>query len=191
MALFVKNLMAQTAFIETLQSTFIKIKAAIFGGARFVLNGSQVADLGSNLPGFCLNSEGILKASGAEISGGLSGKITNGKHLNIANDHVFNGTMTCQELYNKLLTIGVSSTSSFEYLLCTGRINLNFYSIGNVIPIFMPNLIFKSFTQNILNIYGVIFPQNTSPVIPPSPYILALPGSSPSGKILVEAMAVL
>jgi hypothetical protein len=48
----------------------IQVLNAIYGGERFVGDGLEtIIDLGSHLPGFCLDHTGKLKASGAEISG--------------------------------------------------------------------------------------------------------------------------
>ena len=58
-----------SAFIETLQAQLIQVQGAIFGGNRFVKENGQVVDLGADFRGFSLDSNGILKASGAEISG--------------------------------------------------------------------------------------------------------------------------
>ncbi len=69
MAIFAKQIMAQNAFIEQLQSILIQVKNAIFGGERFQKNNGQVIDKGAHLPGFALDKNGLLRASRAEISG--------------------------------------------------------------------------------------------------------------------------
>jgi hypothetical protein len=57
----------------------IQVLNAVFGGERFSANadGSGIIDHGSHLPGFCLDKDGKLRASMADISGhieALSGK---------------------------------------------------------------------------------------------------------------------
>jgi len=47
----------------------LKIMAAIYGGDRFVFDGSQLIDNGAHLPGFALDKFGHLRASLADISG--------------------------------------------------------------------------------------------------------------------------
>jgi hypothetical protein len=47
----------------------IHILNAIYGGERFEFDGTQLVDKGKHLPGFLLDKSGVLKASGAEISG--------------------------------------------------------------------------------------------------------------------------
>jgi len=114
MALFTRNLMALDAFIEKLQSLFINVKAAIFGGSRFTLNNlSQLVDNGSHLQGFCLNSNGILKASGAEISGTLqanfielTGNVTAGTNFVLRR----NNTITSVSFAHSNLSIKELST---------------------------------------------------------------------------------
>jgi hypothetical protein len=61
--------MSQKAIIEELQSQLIQVKAMIFGGERFAYENGQVIDKGIEHRGFSLDSNGLLKASGAEISG--------------------------------------------------------------------------------------------------------------------------
>jgi hypothetical protein len=45
---------------------------AIYGGERFVREGDSLTDLGSHLPGFCLDHTGLLRASLATISGHIT-----------------------------------------------------------------------------------------------------------------------
>ena len=59
------------AFIEQLQAQLIQVQGAIFGGERFVKKDGQVIDNGINRTGFYVGQDGILKASGAEISGDI------------------------------------------------------------------------------------------------------------------------
>jgi hypothetical protein len=47
----------------------IRVLNSIYGGDRFHFDGTQIIDKGAHLPGFWLNKDGILKASGAKISG--------------------------------------------------------------------------------------------------------------------------
>jgi hypothetical protein len=71
--LFAKKFMAMDATIIGLQTTLIQVLNAICGGSRFEVTGEganrRVVDRGSQYPGFCLDKDGKLKASNAEIGG--------------------------------------------------------------------------------------------------------------------------
>jgi hypothetical protein len=73
MSILVRDLIAKTAMIEELAAQLIQISkgGAIFGGERFTKNsgGTGVVDNGTDKTGFRLGTDGILKASRAEISG--------------------------------------------------------------------------------------------------------------------------
>jgi predicted phage tail protein len=98
MAVFAKMLIAQRAFIEELESQLIQVKAAIFGGKRFVIKNGQVADQGSHLPGFCLDKDGKLRASDAEISGHIEAASGTFKGRLEANKGYFIGELTAGAL---------------------------------------------------------------------------------------------
>jgi hypothetical protein len=66
---FCQALFAQQAAIDTLQSRLIQIQNAIFGGEWFAKSGESVVDNGEDKAGFMLGADGVLKASGAQISG--------------------------------------------------------------------------------------------------------------------------
>jgi hypothetical protein len=93
MAIFAKLLVAQQAMIESLQSTLIQVKAMIFGGERFVINNGQVNDRGKNYIGFSLDNKGILKASGAEISGHIEAESGTLDNITIKEHALFLGTI--------------------------------------------------------------------------------------------------
>ena len=72
MAAFIRNLMAQKAYIEQLEATLLQIKIMLIGGDRFINNNGHVIDRGESFSGFSLDAHtGLLKASGAEISGDI------------------------------------------------------------------------------------------------------------------------
>jgi len=65
----------------------IQVLNAIYGGERFISDGLEtIIDLGSHLPGFCLDYTGKLRASMAEIGGHIeadSGYFDNGTFNNM------------------------------------------------------------------------------------------------------------
>jgi hypothetical protein len=140
MAAFIRNLFAQRAFIEQLESVLIQVKAAIFGGERFVKENGQVKDLGSHLPGFCLDKDGKLRASGAEISGHVkadSGELNN---VTIKEGAVFLGTIhtgpvfisneTTAPVAPRVFNSGTSIGDIMSFLGGVGTFNIN-GSYGN------------------------------------------------------------
>ena len=122
MAIIVKQLIAQRAFIEKLQSLLIQVKGAIFGGERFVNNNDKVVDMGTDKTGFCIAQDGILKASGAEISGHIeadSGELNN---VVIKEESVFRGdifagplTLTSINIDSRIFTFGPSFYGNAVY----------------------------------------------------------------------------
>jgi len=65
----------------------IKVMAAIYGGERFSFDGASLVDNGKHLTGFCLDKDGKLKASGADISGHIeatSAKFTGKLEANVS-----------------------------------------------------------------------------------------------------------
>jgi hypothetical protein len=82
MSILVRDLIAKTAMISEIQTTLLQIQKALFGGERFSKSGESVVDNGADKPGFMLGADGVLKASGAQISGTVN-----------ATDGVFNGTV--------------------------------------------------------------------------------------------------
>ena len=111
-ALFAKLLVAQQAFIEELQAQIIQVNAAIFGGKRFVNVNGQIIDKGPGYDGFSLDSEGILKASGAEIKGHIEADSgTFAGHVEAASGS-FNGTVNID--YGELRNVNIRENATIE-----------------------------------------------------------------------------
>lgn len=146
MAIFTQQLMAVTAFIENLQSLLINVKGAIFGGTRFIKQDNQVIDLGTEKTGFCIAQDGILKASGAEISGRIE-----------AHEGFFHGELEAgpfkantQPVMGSLITY---SSNTLVRTLMNAEFSRFGMSVGTY-PISINKTIKGSFNgQNINNIY--------------------------------------
>jgi len=129
-AVFARLIVAQQAFIETLQSQLIQVNGAIFGGERFTKNAlGQIIDRGADFRGFLLDSNGTLKASNAEISGNINAESGSLDNVMIKNQAVFMGTVNSGPLFasNELQT----PTDPITFLAGT-RISIihNHFGIG-------------------------------------------------------------
>jgi hypothetical protein len=92
-ALFAQKFFAQQAIIKELQAQLINVQGAIFGGERFINENGRVIDKGKNLSGFCIEQDGKLKASGAEISGHIEATSGTLDNLTIKESATFLGTI--------------------------------------------------------------------------------------------------
>jgi len=131
MGVLCTQLIAQKAFIEALEALLINVKGAIFGGERFKKSNDQVIDAGSDKTGFCIAQDGILKASGAEISGHIEASSGTLKDVTISNLATFNGTINSGPIYasNEIQTPSGGSTFASNTLIDTIRTTLNVGSI--------------------------------------------------------------
>ena len=112
MAVFAKNLFAMSAFIDRIQSLFIKVKAAIYGGDRFTEDRGAIIDHGKNRRGFCLDENGLLRASGAEISGHIEADSGYMEHIIIGKTASFEGNINSGPLFasNEIITPPAGTT---------------------------------------------------------------------------------
>jgi len=149
MAVFVRQLMAARAFIEKLESLLINVKGAIFGGERFINVNDQVVDRGSNYTGFCIAQDGILKASGAEISGRIDAMLGRLQHISIQEHAVIEGDITIRSG-----EFQVVSDSEMER------------SYSNITALNLRTLIASDFNIPVSDIYSVSYGRfNLSPVV--------------------------
>jgi hypothetical protein len=118
-AVFTRLIVAQRAYIEALESMLIQVNGAIFGGERFVKENGQVIDRGSDRTGFCIAQNGILKASGVEISGDIH-----------ANNGTFRGDLFSGVLFSSNQLNGENMPSKTFHSSDTAKTVWDFYG-GN------------------------------------------------------------
>jgi len=113
------------AFIEQLQAQLIQVNAIVFGGERFIKENGQVIDRGPSFRGFSLDSNGLLKASRAEITNSYIDDVVIGKSA------VFAGTVDSGPLHasNEIQTPPAGRTWTNNTLIGTIRSDLDVGSI--------------------------------------------------------------
>jgi hypothetical protein len=92
----------------------IQVLNAIYGGERFKFDGTKLVDKGINLPGFLLDKSGVLKASGAEISGHIE-----------ANSGTFKGDLLAGTLKATGLEISAPVTAGTNYLIKSNNFSVS------------------------------------------------------------------
>ena len=89
-AVIARQLIAQRAFIESLEAQVLKIAGIIYGGGRFVFEDGRLVDKGAHLKGFSLDGDGTLKASQIDIDTGTL------QNIDIINRANFKGLITIE-----------------------------------------------------------------------------------------------
>jgi len=114
-----------------------------------------------------------MTATNGIFTGSISGRLTNGGHFNISNNHLIYGSMTFQQLYNRLLNMNIISLNDYEFVLCAGYIEVTSYTDS---PIVLAQYIWKSYyNPGTIYIEGIRIRDNKL-----SPIELSFPGNSPN-----------
>ena len=113
----------------------IQVLNMIYGGERFSWDGHQLVDNGDHLPGFLLDKSGMLKASGAEISGHIKAKSGELDAVTINEQAVFKG-----RIFSGNFTVDFDP-NSFRRFPASG-----YYTIGS------PQSIIRSAVVNFLGV---------------------------------------